>query len=113
MSQSLTYKGYKAAVTFDADDEIFVGRILGINDIIGFDADTVSDLKQAFENAVEEYIEICRKIGKTPEKAYSGKLMLRINPEVHSLAAQAAESQGKSLNQWSEEVLRQAAGGSR
>lgn len=113
MSQSLAYKSYKAAISFDAEDEIFVGRILGINDIVSFHADTVAELKQAFRDAVEDYIETCRKIGKAPEKAYSGKLMLRIAPEVHSLAAQAAESEGKSLNQWSEEALRQAAGGSR
>jgi predicted HicB family RNase H-like nuclease len=113
MSQSLTYKTYKAAVSFDAEDEVFVGRILGINDVVSFHAETVVDLKRAFEDAVDDYIETCRKIGKTPEKAYSGKVMLRIDPDVHSLAAQAAESEGKSLNQWSEEALRQAARGAR
>ncbi|MCD7059228.1 type II toxin-antitoxin system HicB family antitoxin [Pelagibacterium xiamenense] len=108
MSSVLGYKGYKASVAFDADDEIFFGRILGINDVVGFHADTVADLKLAFAEAVEDYLESCKKVGKSPEKAYSGNLMLRIDPAVHSQAAMAAESAGMSLNQWSEEALKKA-----
>lgn len=109
MSTTLNYKTYTAKIEFDAEDEIFVGRLLGINDVVGFHADTVSELKQAFEAAVEDYIETCRRIGKEPEKAYSGNLMLRVDPATHSRAAKAAESAGKSLNQWGEEVIRRAA----
>lgn len=102
---TLSHNGFKAGIAFDEDDNILVGRILGINDVIGFHADSVAGLKVAFQEAVEDYIETCKKAGKAPEKAYSGKLMLRIDPKVHSRVAIAADLAGKSLNQWSEEVL--------
>ena len=69
----------------------------------------MADLKAAFRESVDDYIETCAKIGKKPQKPYSGNLMLRVDPAVHSKAAIAAELAGKSLNQWSEEVLAKAA----
>ena len=63
----------------------------------------------AFREAVEDYIETCTRIGKTPQKPYSGRMMFRVDPEVHRRAALAAELAGKSLNQWAEEVLERAA----
>jgi len=106
---TLSYKGYKASVGYDDGDEIFFGRLLGIHDVVGFHADNVADLKAAFHEAVEDYIKTCAKVGKEPQKPYSGNLMLRVDPAVHSKAAFAAELAGKSLNQWGEEVLRAAA----
>ena len=67
-------------------------------------------LRKAFREAVEDYIETCAKIGKKPQKAFSGQVMFRVSPEVHRKAALAAELSGKSLNQWAEEVLARAAG---
>jgi predicted HicB family RNase H-like nuclease len=104
-----SYKNYKALVAFDPDDEIFIGRIVGINDVVGFHATTVKALKTAFHEAVDDYLATCAKLGKQPEREMSGNLMLRIAPEVHADAAIAAELAGKSLNQWAEEALRQAA----
>jgi predicted HicB family RNase H-like nuclease len=107
--KAMVYKGYAARIEFDAEDEIFTGRIAGITDVVGFHADTVADLKDAFHSAVDDYIETCARIGKEPQKVFSGNLMMRIDPEVHALAAAAAEASGKSLNQWGEEVLAEAA----
>ena len=67
----MSYKGYTARVEFDAEDEIFFGHLAGINDIVGFHSDTVADLKAAFHEAVDDYVETCAKIGKTPEKPFS------------------------------------------
>lgn len=105
----MTYKGYAARVEFDAEDEIFFGRIAGIRDGVGFHANTVADLKAAFHDAVDDYLDTCAKIGKPPQKPYSGNLMLRIDPAIHAKAAMAAELAGKSLNQWGEEALAEAA----
>ena len=105
----MKYKNYTAAITYDADDEIFVGHIAGITDIIGFQADTVRNLKVAFREAVDDYLETCAKINKAPEKTYSGKVMFRINPATHRRAALAAEAAGISLNQWAEDALKQRA----
>lgn len=109
MTKPMTHRGYSAVVTFDADDDIFAGRILGINDVVGFHAQTVAELKAAFREAVDDYLETCAKLGKTPDKPFSGNIMLRVDPTVHSKVAIAAENAGKSLNQWGEEALRKAA----
>ena len=107
--KAMVYKGYAARIEFDADDKLFTGRIAGICDVVGFHADTVADLIAAFHEAVDDYIDTCAKAGKAPQKPYSGNLMLRVDPEVHSKVAIAAELAGKSLNQWGEEVLAEAA----
>lgn len=105
----MSYKGFHARVEFDNEDEIFSGRIAGIQDIIGFHGDSVAALKTAFHEAVDDYIDACAKIGKPPQKPYSGKVMFRIDPETHRKAVIAADLAGKSLNQWAEEVLADAA----
>ncbi len=107
--KALVYKGYAARIEFDSEDEIFTGRIAGIRDNFGFHADTVVELKAAFHEAVDDYLETCRKIGKAPQKPFSGNLMLRVSPEVHSKVALAAELAGKSLNEWGQEALARAA----
>jgi len=105
----MTYQGYTAHIQYDDRDDIFVGRILGIADIIGFHADTVADLRAAFHEAVDDYLESCNKLGKEPKTAASGKVMLRLAPEVHRAALIAAQAEGTSLNQWAERVLGEAA----
>ena len=110
MTNTMTYKGYAARIDYDDEDGVFTGRIAGIRDGVGFHADTVEGLREAFHEAVEDYIDTCAKIGKEPQKTYSGQVMFRVSPEVHRKAALAAELSGKSLNQWAEEVLDQAAG---
>ena len=95
----MTYKTYSARVEFDAQDNILHGRIAGIRDGVTFHASDVDELRRAFREAVDDYVETCAKIGKAPQKSYSGQLMLRVDPAVHASAARAAELAGKSLNQ--------------
>ena len=104
------YKGYAARIQYDVDDGILSGQITGFQDRVGFHADTVEGLREAFHEAVEDYIETCAKVGKEPQKAFSGQVMFRVSPEVHRKTVIAAELAGKSLNQWAEEVLDRAAG---
>lgn len=106
---TMTYKGYSAAIQYDDDDGIFFGRLAGIRDGVGFHAETVSDLRAAFREAVDDYVETCAKLGKDPQKPYSGQLMVRVDPAVHARAALAAELAGKSLAKWAEERLREDA----
>lgn len=105
---AMSYNGYAARVDYDDQDGIFFGRIAGIKDGVTFHADTVAELRQAFRDAVDDYVETCAKVGKSPQKPYSGQVMFRISPDIHAKAARAAELSGKSLNQWAEEVLRNA-----
>ncbi|EDP61284.1 hypothetical protein BAL199_07008 [alpha proteobacterium BAL199] len=110
MTNTMTYKGYSARIEYDDEAGILTGRIAGIRDGVGFHADTVEDLRAAFHEAVKDYIETCERVGKEPQKAYSGQVMFRVSPDVHRRAALAAELEGKSLNQWAEEALDRAAG---
>lgn len=105
MKNTLSYKGYQARVDFDADDGIIIGRIAGIDDNIGFHAESVEDLIEAFHEAVDDYLETCAEIGKQPERSYSGNVFLRVPESTHARAAMAAELAGLSLNQFGEEAL--------
>lgn len=96
----MTYKGYLAKIDYSDEDELFNGRLAGIDDVIGFHGDSVSELKAAFIEAVEDYLDTCKKLGKKPQKAYSGKFIVRVEPEIHARAAIAAKTEGKSLNAW-------------
>ena len=106
---AMIYKGFAATVEFDPQDVLFVGRVAGLNDVVGFHASDADQLIEAFHEAVDDYLQTCAHVGKQPEKPYSGKLMFRVDPEVHAKAALAAALNGKSLNTWAEEVLRVAA----
>ena len=106
---SMNYRGFAARVEFDGEDDIFVGRVAGLNDIVGFHANSVDELKEAFHEAVDDYLAACKKLGKAPERPFSGKVMFRISPEVHARAAMAAQLSGLSLNQWAERALKEAA----
>lgn len=62
----MNYKGYEAVVTFDQEDHLFVGRVINTRDVIAFDGASVDELEQSFHNAIDEYLEDCRAIGKPP-----------------------------------------------
>lgn len=102
---TMNYKGYAARIEYSDEDACFVGHLVGIQDVIGFHGETVKELRAAFEEAVDDYLAACEKIGRAPQKPYSGKLMLRIPPEVHAHAALMAKAKGMSLNQWAADVL--------
>lgn len=104
----MNYKNYTARIEYSEEDDCFIGHIAGINDIVGFHGNTVAELHKAFEEAVDDYLETCKKINREPQKSYSGKIMLRIPPEVHARVAMIAEAHGKSLNSWVTELLCQA-----
>ncbi len=105
----MTHKGFPARIEFDERDNIFVGRVLGLRAIISFHGETVAELRDQFRSAIEEFLRDCKEQGVRPEKPASGKLMLRVPPEVHGAALVAAKAAGKSLNQWATEVLEEAA----
>lgn len=105
---TMTHKGYVARIDFDDRDNIFVGRVLGIRGTISFHGETVKQLRKEFESAVDDYLAECKEKGIAPEKPTSGRLLLRVPPELHNSALVAAHASGKSLNQWATEALQQA-----
>jgi predicted HicB family RNase H-like nuclease len=104
----MTYKSYTARVEYDDRDDVFVGRVLGLHSILSFEGNSVKVLKTAFEEAVNDYLQECQEKGLPPEKPASGKLLLRLAPELHGQAMVAAKAAGKSLNQWVAEALHRA-----
>lgn len=109
MMNATTYKGYTARVEFDPRDNIFWGKVLGITDSITFEGATVAALTRDFHNAIDSYLKDSAATGRPAQKPASGKMMLRVPPEVHGQALIAAEAAGKSLNQWATEILKEAA----
>ena len=107
----MKYKGYTAKIEFDERDNLFVGRVFGLHTVISFHGETVEQLHAEFEAAINDFLLDCQQQGIPPEKPASGKLMLRVPPEVHSAALSAAQTAGKSLNQWAVETLRTATQG--
>ena len=105
----MRYKGYSARVEYSDEDGCFVGRVAGIRDLLTFHGESVDEVRQAFEEALDFYLETSAERGEMPNKPYSGKLLLRVAPEVHAAVATAAEVSGKSINQWAAERLAEAA----
>lgn len=105
---TMNYKGYAARIEYSEEDDCLVGHIAGINDVVGFHANSVPELHTAFEDSVDDYLQTCKKVGKSPQKPYSGKIMLRVPPEIHARVAMIAEARGKSLNSWVTDLLASA-----
>ncbi len=94
----LEYKGYVGTV--EADDGAFLGRVSGLRDVITFEGATFAEVEQAFRESIDDYLAFCEKRGEQPDRPYSGKIPLRVDPEIHRRAAARAEAEGISLNQW-------------
>lgn len=105
---SMVYKDYYGTVHYSADDELFYGKLEGINDSITFEGTTVQELKSAFEEAVDDYLEICKELNKEPQKPYKGSFNVRIDPELHKKLAIKAIEEGVSLNKIVEEAIKRA-----
>lgn len=104
----MEFKGYTAKVEFDDAAGIFHGEVLNLRDVITFQGETVQGLKQAFHDSVDDYLEFCGERGESPEKPYSGKFIVRVEPELHKLIAVLAQLSKKSLNAWVNDALTEA-----
>lgn len=103
MSDMLKYKDYVGSVSFSNEDEILFGKIEYIRDLVSYHGNSVPEIKVAFENAVDEYLQHCAENGKKPDVAYKGQFQVRVKPEIHrSLATLAGEG---SLNALVEQIF--------
>ena len=94
----MEYKGYSARVEFDDEANIFHGEIINVRDVVTFEGETVDELRQAFEDSVDDYLEYCAQRGEAPEKPYSGRFVVRVEPELHKQIAIEARKKGTSIN---------------
>jgi predicted HicB family RNase H-like nuclease len=98
MSDTMEYRGYHTRVDYDADEDSFVGEVLGIKDLIVFSGESIEEFRKAFHESVDSYLDMCERHGKKPDKEYSGQFVFRAAPEIHRQLAITAEKQGVSLN---------------
>ena len=105
MNNVLTYKGFIGTVGYSSEDHLFYGKIEGIDDLVTFEGETVSELEMAFREMVDQHIADCKAEGKPVEKSYMGVLNIRISPGLHKKAAQSARVRGITLNQLIKQAL--------
>jgi len=105
MNDVLKYKNYIATVHFSTDDEVFHGKVLGINDLVSFEGRSVAELKKAFKEAIEDYLETCKELNKEPEKAYKGSFNVRVPMQLHRAVALAASKKSITLNEFVKAAL--------
>lgn len=105
MNSILRYKGYSARPEYSADDQVFYGKILGIDDLVDFYTENAKEIEKEFRAAVDDYLEFCEEVGKQPQRAFSGTFNVRISAELHRKAAQKAQEERTSLNQIVESAL--------
>ena len=99
MNNVLKYNDFVATVRYSEEDEAFIGRIEGIDSIVSFEGQSVKELKSAFKEAVESYLDFCSRKGiPNPQKSYNGMFNVRITPDLHRRAALVAKLHGSTLN---------------
>lgn len=101
----MNYKGYIGKVEFDDEAGIFHGDVINTRDVITFQGESVTELKQAFHESIDDYLAFCKQRGETPDKPFSGQFVTRIPPDLHRQVNVAAALTGKSLNAWVTEQL--------
>ena len=104
---TMTYQGYTAYVRYSEADNCFVGDIIGIHDVVSFEGESVTELRTAFEQAVDDYLQTCKALAREPNRPYSGQFRLRIPATLHAQAVVCAKSQDKSLNAWITDAIKQ------
>ena len=104
----MEYLGYVGSVVFDDEAGIFHGDVINTRDVITFQGESVAEIRQAFRDSVDDYLEFCADLGEAPEKPMSGKFNVRITPRLHAHAVAAARSRGMSLNALVERAIEQS-----
>jgi len=103
----LEYKGYRAKIEYDAEENIFVGDVIGISDMLSFSSENTGDLVQKFHDCVENYLDMCAEVGKTPEREFTGSFCVRVEPEEQRIATICAAASDISFNQYVGKALKE------
>jgi len=101
----LTYKGYHGKVEFDDEAGLFHGEVVDLRDVITFQGKSVDELDQAFRDSIDDYLDFCQLRGEEPDRAFTGRFMLRLPSDVHRKVYVRAKKEGKSLNEYISEKL--------
>ncbi|NKB70958.1 MAG: toxin-antitoxin system HicB family antitoxin [Candidatus Latescibacteria bacterium] len=105
MKDMMTYKGYTGSAHYDDQDRIFHGKIEFIRSLVSYEGTDVDSLRAAFEEAVADYLELCRQEGQAPEQPFKGSFNVRAGSHLHRKATLYAKEKGTNLNQVVNEAL--------
>jgi len=105
MINSLKYLDYTATIRYSSEDEVFFGKVIGLNDLITFEGTSVAELKQAFKEAIDDYLETCKSLDKSPDKTYKGIFNVRVSSGLHKKAAMLASQHHITLNDFVKTAL--------
>jgi len=105
----MQYKDYLAHVEYDDEFNVFHGEVINTRDVITFQGKSVTELKKAFKDSVEDYLAFCEERGEEPDKPFTGRLTVQLSPNQHKKVVMAAEKVGKHVDSWVAEALVQAA----
>lgn len=95
----MTYKNFEGTAEVDVNQGICHGKLLFINDLVTYQAESPKELRREFELAVDDYLETCKKLGREAQRPFRGMFNVRISPERHREAALRAVKDGVSLNE--------------
>jgi predicted HicB family RNase H-like nuclease len=98
MSDMMTYKGYYGSVSYSAEDKVFIGKVEYIRDLVSYEGTDVQSLEAAFHEAVDDYLQLCKKQGRDPEKPFRGSFNVRTGPALHRRLVHIARARDKNLN---------------
>lgn len=99
MNSTMEYNGYRAVISYDQEDDMFIGEVLGIKDSLNFYGNTTKELKESFHQSIDNYLDLCKEIGKSPEKEFRGTFNIRIPSELHRQLSEEADINNITLNQ--------------
>ena len=102
---TMTYKGYIGCVAYSEKDNVFFGKVEGIDGLVNFEGDSVKELTSSFHEAVDDYLDYCKSEGIEPRKSYSGSLNIRLTPQIHNQIAIYAKKAGISINAFIREAV--------
>lgn len=98
MNNTITYNGFTGSVNYSQEDNVFFGKIEGINALVNFEGESVDELQSSFHSAVDDYVALCMEKGIEPRKKYTGSFNVRVSPEFHMALATIAQKRRTSIN---------------
>lgn len=107
---TMAYKDYIGSADVSIEDGVLYGKLLGIRDLVTYEAETPAGLLAAFEEAVDDYLADCAAENREADRPYKGSLNVRIGPELHRELALEARRSGVSLNDLITRYLESLAG---
>ncbi len=111
MKECLEHKGYLGSVEFDVEENLLHGEVIGIRDVVTFEGASVDELRHAFQESVDDYLDYCKQRGEKPDKPWSGRFVVRITSDLHRDLSLTAVRAGVSLNTFVSDLLARGIGG--